>query len=102
MNFARMEEESETHVFERQSASNIPTGPTNIDPSNLYLKLSLARCGILEEGNRLVVGHPPKTSPDGRAIRNFNQATLSDVSVAQERGVLTDVDTRFCTRSSLA
>ena len=84
-------------VFKRQRANNIPADPANVDPPNLHPMLSLAGRGIIEVGNKLTVGHPPKTAPNARVIRDLDHTALPDVSVVQIRRVLADVYTRFCT-----
>lgn len=83
-------------IFKSQRANNIPTNPTHVDPPNLHPALSLASCGITEEGNKLTVGRPPIAAPDARVIRDFDQTILVDVSVVQECRVLADVNPRFC------
>jgi len=86
-------------VFNCQCANNIPTNPTNVDPPNPHPRFSLAGSGIIEEGNELTVGHPPKTAPDARVIRNLNLTTLPNMPVVEGRSILTDVDPRFRARS---
>ena len=86
----------ERTVFKSQRSNNIPTNPTHVDPPNLHPALSLVNYGIVEEGNELAIGHPLKTAPDARVIRNLDETALPDVSIVQRCRVLADVNPRFC------
>lgn len=86
-------------VLERQSANNVPTNSTNVNPTDLDPRLAFAGCGTVEEVYEFLVGHASKAAPNARVVGDFDETVLSDMSVVEVGRVPANVDARFGTRT---
>ena len=71
-------------ILKRNGADNIPTNPSNIDPSNFDPRFARTRLIIIQQINKLAICHAARAAANSRVVNDLNDTILLDVSIVDK------------------